>query len=194
MAPRSVSRYHISQWSWRVLLCSLPRLAACDKLESAETSLLKTAAKLRLKAIQAAAKNGTDVEASNQDSIQVPESERPTDKLGFFGLYGQKVDSTNWACEEIATCTQLLEEGREKLRDDDEEEGPSLPALTSNDDELGISAVDEDGNPRLVRNSTNVKQAVTGIVQGGTSGATKTERVEREGGWGQKRGGVPAYE
>ena len=148
-------------------------------------------AKLRLKAIQATAENGSDVKTSNQDSIQVPESERPTHKLGFFGLYGQKVDSINWAREEIATCTQLLEKGGEKLRDDDEEEGPSLPALTSDDDELGISAVDEDGNPHLVRNSTNIKQAVTGIVQGATSGATKTESVEREGGWGQKEGEYP---
>ena len=178
------------------------RLAACDKLESAETSLLKTATKLRLKAVQAAAKNGTtttDIEASNQDSIQqVPDSERPTHKLGFLGLFGEKVDSINWARKEIADCTQLLEEGREKLQGDDEEEGPSLPALTSDDDiitnELEISAVDEDGNPRLVddnKDSANVKRAVTGIVHGATSGATKTAKVLKERVVGRKDGDYP---
>jgi calcium permeable stress-gated cation channel len=165
------------------------RLAACDTLESAETSLLKTATKLRLKAVQTAAKNGTDVEASNQDSIQVPESERPTHKLGFFGLWGEKVDSINWAREEIATCTQLLEEGREKLQGDDEEEGPSLPALTKDDSKLRISAVDEEGNPHLVRDSASIKQTVTGIVHGTASGATKTAKVLKERVVGKKDGG-----
>ena len=149
------------------------RLDACAKLESAETALLGAATKLRLKAITAAAKNGTDVEASNQESIQVPESERPTHKLGFLGLIGQKVDTINWAREEIATCTRLLEEGREKLHGEDEQ-GPSLPSLGPADDELAISAVDEDGNPRLARDSISVKKAVTGIAQGTVSGATKT--------------------
>ena len=155
------------------------RLAACAKLESAETSLLKTAAKLRLKAIQTAAKNGTDVEASNQESVQVPESERPTHKLGLLGLFGEKVDSIKWAREEIATCTQLLEEGREKLRDDDgEEQGPSLPNLTSvDDDELGITAADEDGNPRLVKDSTSTKKVGTSVAQGASSGAAKNEEA-----------------
>jgi calcium permeable stress-gated cation channel len=162
------------------------RLAACSTLESAETSLLKTATKLRLKAVQTAAKNGAaDIEAANQESIQVPESERPTHKLGFLGLYGQKVDSINWAREEIATCTQLLEQGREKLRDDDEEQGPSLPVLTSpgDDEELGISAVDvdEDGNPRLIKrdsSSTSVKKPVTDVPQGASGGATTTKTAE----------------
>ena len=157
------------------------RLAACATLESAETSLLKAAAKLRLKAVQTAAKNGTDVEASNQESVQVPESERPTHKLGFFGLIGEKVDSINWAREEIATCTQLLEEGREKLGGDDEEEGPSLPNVVSiDDDELAISAVDEDGNPRLTKGSTSLKKKVSGAVHGAASGATKTAKVLKE--------------
>jgi hypothetical protein len=105
---------------------------------------------------------------------------------------GEKVDSINWAREEIATCTQLLEEGREKLRgDDEEEEGPSLPTLTSEDTELGISAVDEEGNPRLKRESTSVKQAVSGIVHGATSGATKTAKVLKERVVGNKDSDYP---
>lgn len=90
------------------------------------------------------------------------------------------MDSINWAREEIATCTQLLEEGREKLRDDDEEQGPSLPTLTTADDELGISAVDEDGNPRLIKDSTSVKKVVAGVAQGAVSGATKTAEALKE--------------
>ena len=159
------------------------RLAACSKLESAETSLLKTATKLRLKAVQTSAKNGTtaaDVEvAANQESItQVPESERPTHKLGFLGLFGEKVDSINWAREEIVKCTQLLEQGREKLRDHDhdEEQGPSLPTLTSavDDEELGISTVYEDG----IKDSSSVKKKIPVTTdvpsQGASGGATKT--------------------
>jgi hypothetical protein len=161
------------------------RLAACAKLESAETALLGTATKLRLKAVTAAAKNGTDIEASNQESIQVPESERPTHKLGFLGLIGEKVDSINWAREEITTCTKLLEEGRGKLQDG--EEGPSLDP--SNTDDLAISAVDEDGNPRLSRNSKSVKKTVTDIAQGTASGAAKMAQVLKEKIVGGGKGG-----
>lgn len=105
------------------------------------------------------------------------------------------MDSINWAREEIATCTQLLEDGREKLRDDEEEEhGPSLPTLTTTDDDvLGISAVDEDGNPRLMKDSTSVKKVVTGVVEGAASGATTTAKVLKEKvvGSGGKDGDYP---
>lgn len=154
------------------------RLAACAKLESAETELLRTAAKLRLKAIQKGSKNGTDVEASAKDTFEVPESERPTHRLGFLPFTGKKVDSITWAREEIAICTKLLEEGREKLRDDDET-GPSLPSLDSAD-ELAFSAVDEEGNPRLTTESTSIKRTVTDITQGTVSGATKGAQVLKE--------------
>ena len=89
-----------------------------------------------------------------------------------------------------------MEEGREKLQEDDEEDGPSLPALTSDDiaNDLGISAVDEDGNPRLDKkhhhdDSGSVKGAVTGIVQGAASGATNTVKVLKERVVGKKDGG-----
>ncbi|KAF8814727.1 DUF221-domain-containing protein [Phlegmacium glaucopus] len=144
------------------------RTAACAKLESAETELLRIAAKRRLKAV----KQGTDVEASNQESFDVPECDRPTHRLGFLPFTGKKVDTINWAREEIVICTRLLEEGREKMRDDDEH-GPSLPSLSPSTHELGISAVDEDGDPRLDKGSTSIKRAVTGIAQDVVSEATK---------------------
>ena len=73
---------------------------ACGKLESAETNLLKTAAKNMLKAdkaVKKAAKKGTDlppladVEADQSDvSRYVSGKQRPHHKLGFFGLWGEK--------------------------------------------------------------------------------------------------------
>ena len=152
------------------------RLAACAKLESAETELLCTATKLRLKAVQKASKNKrTDVEAYNIESFDVPESQRPTHRLGFLPFSGKKVDTIKWAREEIATCTKLLEEGRDKIRESDEH-GPSPLAVGCSTDELQLSAVDEEGNPRLV-GSPSVKRTVAGIAHGAVSGATKGAEV-----------------
>lgn len=88
-------------------------------------------------------------------------------------MVGKKVDSINWAREEIATCTKLLEAGRAKVREDDGH-APSLPPLPSSD-ELAITDVDEDGNPRLVSDSKNVKKAVTDTAEG-TSGVGSDEK------------------
>ena len=102
------------------------RLKACNKLESAETSLLKTAAKIQAKKEK---KAGKDVDApantQTEDSINaghdfsladklVPRDERPTHRLplGFlpFGLpfISKKVDSINWAKEEIERTNKEL--------------------------------------------------------------------------------------
>ncbi|KAL0068238.1 phosphate metabolism protein 7 [Marasmius tenuissimus] len=93
------------------------RLKACNKLESAETKLLSTAAKLRLKE----QKGRSDPEASptspHELVPEVPKDQRPTHKLGFLGLLGEKVDTIEWARAEIRVCTQLLEEGRSKIPD-----------------------------------------------------------------------------
>ncbi|KAJ7590920.1 hypothetical protein C8J56DRAFT_546760 [Mycena floridula] len=78
------------------------RLAACNKLEAAETKLVSAATQAKAKAL----KNGQESKSIDRDTI-----ERPTHKLGFLGLFGKKVDSINWAREEIRTCTALLDEG-----------------------------------------------------------------------------------
>lgn len=96
------------------------RLAACGKLESAETALMKTAAKLRLGAIKKAEKSGKKGRTANDDIENVrsedysivPKEERPTHKLGSIPFFGQKVDTIEWAREEIRVCTELLEKGR----------------------------------------------------------------------------------
>ncbi|CAK5261869.1 unnamed protein product [Mycena citricolor] len=87
------------------------RTAACSKLEAAETKLLSIAAKSHLKATKAGTK---DAEQSG-DAPVVAEADRPTHKLGFLGLFGEKVDSINWARKEIAMCNRLLAEGRRAM-------------------------------------------------------------------------------
>jgi len=102
------------------------RLKACNKLESAETTLLKTAAKLQAKKDK---KLGKDVDApanaQTDDDINVgrdlsladklvPHYQRPTHRLplGFlpFGLpfISKKVDSINWAKEEVERTNKEL--------------------------------------------------------------------------------------
>ncbi|KAJ6588857.1 hypothetical protein B0H19DRAFT_1101507 [Mycena capillaripes] len=87
------------------------RMAACGKLESAETKLLAIAAKAHLKAAGGAAKD-----AEGRGGVpQVAQADRPTHKLGFLGLFGEKVDSIDWARKEIAACNKLLAEGRRAM-------------------------------------------------------------------------------
>jgi calcium permeable stress-gated cation channel len=123
------------------------RLAACNKLESAETSLLNTAAKLRTKKLKkelkAAKKSGkittrdipmdghsidgrpltavstvnTDFDPERDPSFAdrfVPVNKRPTHRLpvGFLPfslpLIGKKVDSIDWAKQEIGRTAAAL--------------------------------------------------------------------------------------
>lgn len=72
----------------------------------------------------------------------IPTNKRPTHKLGFLGLFGEKVDTIEWCRKEIAECTALLAEGRRKIRESDEQlQGEAA------DDALSGAAVDEYGNP-----------------------------------------------
>ncbi|KDR80141.1 hypothetical protein GALMADRAFT_153825 [Galerina marginata CBS 339.88] len=164
------------------------RMAACNKLESAETALLRTAAKLRLKALKKQGKSGeaqkaapADVEASiARAEFEVPESERPTHKLGKIPFTGKKVDTINWARDEIEECTRLLEEGRDKIRQSDER-GSSEP-VDPEDEIFQGSAVDADGNPRLrtgdvkydpMNVGRKAVKGVEGVAKGTVSGVSK---------------------
>jgi hypothetical protein len=81
------------------------------KLEGAEVKLIKLANKARTKAQGAGASrdeespiaNGQEAESGSIAARWVPHKKRPTHKLGKFGLYGQKVDTINWAREELKT-------------------------------------------------------------------------------------------
>lgn len=96
------------------------RLNACNKLEAAETKLLSTAAKLRAKQV----KKGEEPKPIDRESVP-----RPTHKLGFLGLFGEKVDSIDWARKEINICTALLEEARKLVQSADDEDSRKGEAL-----------------------------------------------------------------
>ena len=159
------------------------RIAACAKLESAETQLLRTAAKLRLKAVKADAQTAAapaDAESRAVPAeIEVPESDRPTHKLGKIPFFGKKVDTITWAREEIVECTRLLDEKRAQISAADEH-GSSEP--TTEGDDLEGAALDEDGNPRLRKSDTkhnpldagrHAVGAVQGVAKGAVSGVAK---------------------
>lgn len=108
------------------------RLSACNKLESAETALLRTAAKIRQREEKKKSKASkktvpvskehthTHSEDLETAAIVVPHGQRPTHRLGFLPFTGKKVDTIDWAREEIVTCNRLLEEGCAAIREDDE--------------------------------------------------------------------------
>lgn len=127
------------------------RLSASNKLESAETSLIRTALKIRNKKLKAGEKVD-DAYNDNPDQAErdvalaerlVPKDKRPTHRLppGFlpFSLpfVGEKVDTIEWARNEIVTCTTLLREARQALA-----EQSNLPAQNDVDGDGGVSHED----------------------------------------------------
>ncbi|KAG5638302.1 hypothetical protein H0H81_000827 [Sphagnurus paluster] len=124
------------------------RIAACNKLESAETALMNTAAKIRLAELKKQAKEGgknVDVEASaNLDTVIVPKDQRPQHRLGMIPFTGEKVDTIEWSRGEIRICTELLEEGRAIIENDgrgvkdrSEDDRASVESSISGSDEKG---------------------------------------------------------
>ncbi|PPQ71906.1 hypothetical protein CVT26_007201 [Gymnopilus dilepis] len=166
------------------------RLAACSKLEAGETKLLRTAVKLRLKALKehnkaAKKSNASSTESTSpiaQAEIEVPESERPTHKLGFLGLFGEKVDTINWARKEIEECNRLLDEKRAKIRQDDERGSPEPTGL--DDAVLDDAALDAEGNHRPSKEAKfrpqDVGQQAVGAVKGTVSDMAKGAEAIKE--------------
>ena len=140
------------------------RLKACAKLESAETTLLNTATKLRNKKLKAEAKaqkkgktppaSGDDrpltdpsiADADTERNISlaeqlVPTAKRPTHRLpaGFLPfslpLIGKKVDSIEWARTEIVESAALLKERRLVLAKD-------VAASSAENDHPGLPPAD----------------------------------------------------
>lgn len=92
------------------------RNAACSKLESAEVSLMKSAAKVIKKKGGPAAPTPDDIEKdSSLVANYVSGKDRPHHKLGLFGLWGKKVDSIEWSIEEINKTNAELNTARETL-------------------------------------------------------------------------------
>ena len=113
--------------------------------------------------------------------IIVPESERPTHRLGTIPFTGEKVDTITWSRKEIAECTRLLDEGRARIREQDER-GTAEPSIAEEEEELSGAAVDADGNPRLrsedrhkdYLNPLNAGKHAAGIVENAAKGTVST--------------------
>ncbi|KAH8834007.1 hypothetical protein DL96DRAFT_1491150 [Flagelloscypha sp. PMI_526] len=88
------------------------QVAATNKLEKAETTLLSAAAKAKFKGEKSTGKT-QDPEKGSADSSYLPQGdERPHHKLGFLGLFGEKVDTIEWARKEIKETREELEKKR----------------------------------------------------------------------------------
>ncbi|QIW99674.1 hypothetical protein AMS68_005192 [Peltaster fructicola] len=80
------------------------RDTAAMKLEGAETKLITTATKNKLKAEKkggASTSEDAAAETGNISSRYITPKQRPTHKLGKFGLYGKKVDTIDWSRSEL---------------------------------------------------------------------------------------------
>ncbi len=91
----------------------------CNKLEGAETSLIKTAYKLVKKGKAQDASGSlpeTDVEINAEVADQyVPKKKRPTHRLGKLPCMGEKVDTIHWCREEIARLNKEIEKKRSEI-------------------------------------------------------------------------------
>lgn len=135
------------------------RLKASNKLESAETKLLRQAVKLHNKqtkaeekAIKKGGKSADDrplTDASTIDTERndvekfVPKNKRPSHRLPpssflpfSLPLIGKKVDSIDWARSEIADTSSNLDQMRATLTDDVRRSSAMAPAPTGKPDSL----------------------------------------------------------
>lgn len=77
---------------------------------------MSTAAKLRLAELKKRKKAGGDAEALGDDKVfEVPKDQRPMHRLGMIPFVGKKVDTIDWAKEEIRQCNEILDSGRQAL-------------------------------------------------------------------------------
>jgi len=116
------------------------RLKASDQLEGAEITRLKPAIKLAKKI-----SGGKLPETSDKPNIEagaraidvfVPPNERPTHRLPLLGFlpFGKKVDTIEWATQEILDTTQELEKERDILAlevGEQDHKSVKYPALNS---------------------------------------------------------------
>ncbi|TIA90534.1 hypothetical protein E3P99_01490 [Wallemia hederae] len=110
------------------------RIKACNKLEGAITKTIKIAKDMELKRAKAEKKGKpapkkTIVEDLEKDDIGVaekliPAKQRPTHKLGFLGLFGEKVDTLNWCREEIHRLNTEIGDQRKEVSANPDEYKP----------------------------------------------------------------------
>ncbi|KAI9628552.1 hypothetical protein KEM48_011508 [Puccinia striiformis f. sp. tritici PST-130] len=90
---------------------------AFAKLEGAYASLISTVHKAHKKSEKSPQAVPEVMEDGQEWSKYIPRSQRPTHKLGLLGLVGKKVDSIDWASEEVLESTKELESRRTHMED-----------------------------------------------------------------------------
>ncbi|KAK0531912.1 phosphate metabolism protein 7 [Tilletia horrida] len=100
------------------------RTKACNRLEAAETTVIKKAYKKVNK--KKVPEGGLEDAEAAQDPINkyLIKKERPTHKLGKVPCMGEKVDSIEWCREEIARLNKLIGEKRAAIATDYKEYPP----------------------------------------------------------------------
>ncbi|KAG8853288.1 hypothetical protein FRB96_008373 [Tulasnella sp. 330] len=96
------------------------RMKACNKLESAEKTLIAKAVELHSKGkVDVHDGHKSDPNLSLAEQL-VPREERPTHRLSVLGFlpFGQKVDSIDWARNELMETNAELDRQRNQLRKD----------------------------------------------------------------------------
>ncbi len=91
------------------------------KLEKAEVNLLKLANAERLKAIEKGGANEraeppADAEPGSLAARWIPQKKRPSHRLGFLGLVGEKVDTIEWCRAELARLIPATQTAQDTYR------------------------------------------------------------------------------
>ncbi|KAI0490178.1 hypothetical protein F4859DRAFT_463909 [Xylaria cf. heliscus] len=92
------------------------------KLEKAEIKLLKLANAARVKAIKKGAADErpvapADAESGSLAARWVPPKKRPTHRLGFLGLIGEKVDTIDWCRAELERLIPAVQKDQDAYRE-----------------------------------------------------------------------------
>ncbi|KAG6003640.1 hypothetical protein E4U21_001843 [Claviceps maximensis] len=85
------------------------------KLEGAEVKLIVAVNKARAKALKKGGNDGDaaqDAETANVISRWVPDTKRPSHRLGFLGLLGKKVDTIEWGRAELEKSIPEIEKAQ----------------------------------------------------------------------------------
>lgn len=86
------------------------------QLEQAEVDYLKKANKLQIRTTKRAVKQGTELDLRDVSSPQLLQKLRPTRRIGFLGIFGEKVDAIRWFREKLQTDIPAADEAQATWR------------------------------------------------------------------------------
>lgn len=104
---------------------------AAMKLEKGEVKLLKLVNKERAKAIKKGgqdekAPTNADQETGSIAARWIPDKKRPSHRLGFLGLIGKKVDTIEWAREELNKLIPKVEAAQAEILSGSSKKAPAV--------------------------------------------------------------------